>query len=187
MRLQAGDRAPPFEVRDIAGRLHSLDAYRGRPLLLQFYRYAGCPMCDLRMHDFAHEYSTLEALGVRAIAFFHSPAERLRKHLSNRALPFPVVADPLMATYRAFGVESSILRLFWSTVLPSFYVDWMRAMRHGFWGSMNQHMTTMPADFLIDANQIIQRVHYGADIGDHMPVQAIMKELKPSQRPGESA
>ena len=178
MRLQAGDQARPFDVRDTAGRSHSLDAYRGRPLLLQFYRYSGCPMCDLRMNDFAREYPAIEKLGVQVVAFFHSPAERLRNHLRRRALPFPVVADPTMAAYRAYGVESSVLRLFWSMVLPSFYVDWVRAMGQGFWGSMSANMATMPADFLIGADQIIRRVHYGTDIGDHMTVDTIIEEAR---------
>jgi thioredoxin-dependent peroxiredoxin len=130
------------------------------------------------MSDFAREYPALEALGVQAIAFFHSPADRLRKHLSKRELPFPVVADPMMATYRAYGVESSIPRLFLSMALPSFYVDWVRAMGHGFWGSMSLNMATMPADFLIGADQAIRRVHYGTDIGDHMPVADIIEQMR---------
>jgi thioredoxin-dependent peroxiredoxin len=177
MRIQAGGRAPDFSVRDTEGKPHSLEQYRGRPLLLQFYRYAGCPMCDLRMHDFAREYPALRDRGLNVIAFFHSRPERLRDHLRERALPFPVVGDPTLEVYRQYGVESSALRLLWSSVKPSFYWDWLRSMRHGYWGTMDWRMTSMPADFLIGADQSIRRVHYGGDIGDHMPAATILEAL----------
>src|ERR1051325_5487962 len=126
MRLQAGTRAPEFSVTDFQGRSHSLEQYRGQWLLVQFYRYSGCPMCDLRLHDFAREYPALESQGLRVLAFFHSSDERLRRHLRERALPFPVVPDPARLVYRRFGVETSVPRLLLSTLKPSFYWDWLR-------------------------------------------------------------
>src|SRR5688572_3713673 len=94
MRIEPGGRAPDFSVTDLEGRAHRLADYRGKPLLLQFYRYAGCPMCDLRLHDFAREYPSLAANGLSVLAFFHSPAPRLRRHFARRPMPFPIVADP---------------------------------------------------------------------------------------------
>ena len=35
-------------------------------------------------------------------------------------------------------------------------------------------MTTMPADFLIDKNGIIQKAYYGSDEGDHLPLEEIL-------------
>jgi peroxiredoxin len=177
MRLREGKAAIPFTAEDVLGHPQSLAHYAGQPVLLQFYRYAGCPMCDLRLHDFAREYPRLAARGINVIAFFHSGGESVRKHLQDRGLPFAVVADPTMAVYRAYGVESSLLRLFLSSALPSFYADWFRAMRHGYWGSVHWRMTTMPADFLLGPDHVIQRVHYGSDIGDHMSVDAILRTL----------
>ena len=180
MRLRAGEKARPFIVQDVHGRPHSLDRYRERPLLLQFYRYAGCPMCDLRLHDFVREYPMLAERGVDVVAFFHSHTDSLRRHLEGRDLPFAVIADPTMTVYRAYGVESSATRLLLSMAQPSFYVDWIRAMRHGYWGSFHWRMTTMPADFLLGLDHRIIRAHYGRDIGDHMSVATIIKALSDS-------
>jgi len=177
MRIQPGAPAQDFSVHDVNGQPHSLARYRGHSLLLQFYRYAGCPMCDLRLHDFARQYPALADRGIRVVAFFHSSSNRLRRHLQTRGLPFPVVGDPSMAVYRAYGVEASALRLLGSIAKPGFYRDWLRSMRHGYWGSVDWRMTTMPADFLIDDNSIVRRVHYGGDIGDHMPVADILDAL----------
>ena len=111
------------------------------------------------------------------VAFFHSSPQGLRSHLRDRDLPFPVVGDPTMAVYRSYGVEASALRFLWSMVKPSFYWDWMRSMRHGYWGTVHRRMTTMPADFLIGSDHTIRRVHYGRDIGDHMTVTTILEAL----------
>lgn len=134
-------------------------------------------MCDLRLHDFGRHYPMLRKRGLRVVAFFHSSSERLRHHLHDRGLPFPVVGDPSMAVYRAYGVESSAPRLLLSAARPAFYWDWLRSMRHGYWGTVDWRMTTMPADFLIGPDQVVRRVHYGRDIGDHMPIATILETL----------
>lgn len=177
MRLAPGTAAPDFAVQDLDGREHTLAGYRGGPLLLQFYRFAACPMCDLRLHDFAREYPGLEERGVRVLAFFHSSPERLRRHFRKRALPFPIVGDPGEQVYRRYGVERSWARLLLSAARPRFYLDWVRSMRHGFWGGADLRMETMPADFLIDAAGTVRLAHYGADIGDHLPAERVHAAL----------
>jgi hypothetical protein len=88
-----------------------------------------------------------------------------------------VVGDPALEVYRTYRIESSLLHLLLSIAKPSFYGDWMRAMRYGYWGTMHTRMMTMPADFLIGPDQRIRLVHYGRDIGDHMAVSTILGSL----------
>jgi thioredoxin-dependent peroxiredoxin len=182
MRLQVGQPAVDFQIQDAEGRTRSLSEYRGRPLLLQFYRYASCPMCDLRLHDFAREYPRLQAKGLEAIAFFHSSPERVRRHFKARPMPFPLAGDPDERVYRAYGVERSWVRLLGSMLKPGFYADWIRSMRHGYWGGVALQMATMPADFLIGPDGRLVSVHYGRDIGDHLPaaeVEALLSSATP--------
>jgi thioredoxin-dependent peroxiredoxin len=178
-RLSPGTSAPAFQAVDLNGNALTLQQYSGRYLLLQFYRFSGCPMCDLRLRDFSLEYPQLHERGLEAVAFFHSSPDRLRRHFSRRALPFPIAADPSQRIYRAYGVETSWPRLLLSMVKPSFYVDWARSMRYGFWGGFDVHYATMPADFLIGPDGKIIAVHYGADIGDHMKSADILRMVPP--------
>lgn len=175
--IVAGQRAPAFTVEDIAGRPIALDGYRGSFVLLMFFRYASCPMCNLRLRDFGLAYGELERRGVRAVAFFHSSRGAIARHAGALGLRFPLVPDPAEEVYRTYGVGRSWWRLLRSALLPSFYVDWARAMRHGFWGGASWRMDTMPADFLIDPDGVVAKAHYGGDIGDHMPVAAILDAL----------
>jgi thioredoxin-dependent peroxiredoxin len=192
MRLRPGQPAPDVSVVDLDDRPHRLGDYRGRPLLIQFYRYSGCPMCDLRLHDFARDYPGLAVEGLSVIAFFHSSAPRLRRHFARRPMPFPIVGDPGLTTYRSFGVERSVARTLLTALKPSFYWDWVRSMRHGYWGTFDLRMDMMPADFLIDGDGIIRHVHYGRDFGDHLPVPELRSILAPrspgaTQRPMPTA
>lgn len=72
MRLNPGDKAVPFSAETIEGKTVSLESFAGKPLLLMFYRYASCPMCNLRLRDFAQHYPRLHERGLEVVAFFHS-------------------------------------------------------------------------------------------------------------------
>jgi peroxiredoxin len=173
MTLAPGDHMP-FATVDVRGRPVSLEQFRGRPLLLMFFRYASCPMCNLRLHDFAREYPRLQATRrLAAVAFFHSSAEAIRRHAGRRDYPFPLVPDPDQKLYRDFGVETSWVWFLKSMVIPSFYADWIRSMRHGFWGGAGAQMAKMPADFLVGPDGRILLVHYGHNIGDHLSLAEI--------------
>ena len=180
MRLTSGDRAVPFTTRSIDGRPISLANFTGQPLLLMFFRYASCPMCNLRLRDFALDYSRLHQRGLNVVAFFHSSAASIRAHAGGRGYSFPLVADPTFEIYRRYGVETSWPRLLLSMALPSFYVDWIRSMRHGFWGGIAWQMAKMPADFLIGSDGRIVLAHYGRDIGDHLEVAPVEGYLSAS-------
>jgi hypothetical protein len=59
MRLKTGDLAIPFSVETIEGKTLSLNDLTGKPVLLMFFRYGSCPMCNLRLRDFAQHYVSL--------------------------------------------------------------------------------------------------------------------------------
>lgn len=51
MRLEQGNKAPNFELTDITGIQVNLDEYKGQKILVSFQRFAGCPFCNLRLHQ----------------------------------------------------------------------------------------------------------------------------------------
>ena len=170
MRLEPGQPAIPFSAQTIDGTTVSLNQFAGRPVLLMFFRYASCPMCNLHLHDFAKHYTRLRDRGLAVVAFFHSPAHTIRAHAGGRQYAFPLVADPDFRVYRLYGVETSWPRILLSIVSPSFYVAFVRSMLHGFWGGIAWQMAKMPADFLVGPDGRLVAANYGRDIGDHLPV-----------------
>lgn len=169
MRLEPGNQAVPFAAETLEGDRVSLGLLERGPLLLMFFRYASCPMCNLRLRDFARRYPALRDRGLQVVTFFHSSARSIRAHAGGQRYPFHIVADPEFSIYRAYGVETSWSRFVLSAFLPTFYVDWIRSMRYGFWGGVDSKMGTMPADVLIGQDGRVLRAHYGRDIGDHLP------------------
>lgn len=173
MRLQPQQSAPSFSAETVDGETITLEQFAGKPLLLMFHRYAACPMCNLRLHDFARRFPELHERGLEAVAFFHSPADAIRKHAGRKQYPFALAADPKFRVYRRYGVETSWPRLALSFALPSSYVDLARALRHGYWGGRPGQLAKMPADFLIRPDGHLHAVHYGSSIADHMPQHEI--------------
>lgn len=173
MKLAPGNPVVPFSTVDVEGHPVSLEQFRGHPLLLMFFRYASCPMCNLRRHDFAEEYPRLQARGLSALSrSFTRLLGRSRGMRVGAAIRFPSLRIRIRSS-TAFGTETSWPGLLKSIVLPSFYRDWIRSMRHGFWGGADLEMAKMPADFLVGADGRLLLVHYGRDIGDHLSVAEI--------------
>lgn len=187
MKLAPGEPAKSFSTFDVDDNPVSLAQFSGRPLLLMFFRYASCPMCNLRLHDFAREYPRLHAGGLSAVAFFHSPARAIKRNAGRKQYGFPLVPDPDQKIYSDFAVETSWTGFLKSMMLPGFYRDWIRSMRHGFWGGADPQMAKMPADFLVGPDGRLLLVHYGRDIGDHLPlpdIERALATLQPRGLPG---
>jgi len=54
-------------------------------------------------------------------------------------------------------------------------VELLKVMTSGFFNLKTIHKKPiLPADFLIDENQVIHRVYYGKDYGDHVPIADVL-------------
>ncbi|MGH7266421.1 MAG: peroxiredoxin-like family protein [Candidatus Rokuibacteriota bacterium] len=105
-RLQPGDPAPDVDLpaADGAGTV-SLSGYRGHtPVLLALFRGLYCPFCRRQMAQLAPTARELKAAGVQTVGIVATAAERARLYFRYRPSPFPIGADPDLATHRAFGL-----------------------------------------------------------------------------------
>ena len=176
MRLKPGDRAGEFKVETLDGRRVALQDYAGGRLLLSFHRYASCPLCNLRVHQLIRNLDRFREKGLQVLAVFQSPPESIIKYVGRQKAPFPLVADPEHAMYRAYGVETS-----WGGFVKGGLrvVSLTRALGLGFRpGLMEGRVALVPADFLIGPDLTISRAYYGRDIGDHLPLSEIESWLE---------
>lgn len=172
MRMIIGQAAKNFEVQDVLNKIIRLEDYRDKRLLLSFYRYAGFPLCNLRVHQLIEEYDSLHKKGLYVLAFFESPRESILKYVEKQHSPFPIVADPERSVYKDYGVESSWLLFLGSMVtkMNSFF----KAFKKGYLpGRMEGEKALLPADFLIGPDLRIEKDFYGRNIGDHLPIPEI--------------
>ena len=175
--LHAGEQAPGFTCKDIFGKTIKLSSYKDNKVLICFFRYAGCPWCNLAIHRLTMSYPALAELGLKVIAFIQSEPENVKKFIYGRhdpAPPFPIIADPERKIYDLYGVDDSLSAGARSLVkLP----DWLNAtFAQGFkQGTIDGSTTLVPAQFLIERrSQKIYKVNYGADYYDHVPIVEIM-------------
>lgn len=180
MRIQQNQPAVPFSTEDVFGNRVRLEDYRGKRLLLSFYRYAGCPLCNYRIEKLTLLMPRFRRLGLELLAVFQSPKDSLLYYVEEKDVPFSIVADPERSLYRAYGVEPSLKGLLKGAIrLP----DLLRAASRGiFPGKVEGNPAMLPADFLIDEDLIVQEAYYGKDVGDHMPTDTIERWLRERRR-----
>jgi peroxiredoxin Q/BCP len=173
MRLKIGSTAPNFTAQALSGRNVDLAALRGRTVLLKFYRFATCPVCNLHLHRFIKDYDMLQALGLTTVVLFHSPAQKLKAANANIDLPpFDLVPDPEKRIFRAYSVENGLAGMFSAAVMR----DYCRALRAGFPPGMltsDGGVTGNPADFIIDGDGRIAFAHYGRHYADSLDARQV--------------
>ena len=172
MRLTTNTPAPAFKGELLGGGHLSLTDLRDRPVLLKFYRFVECPICNLHLRELVLRHDEVAAAGLTTVVLFHSPLSRAERK-QGYDLPFQAIADPKKRIFHSYGVEESLGGMFARRVAR----DYARAMRSGFYskpfgyhGGIKGH----PADFIIDGDGIIKHAHYGQSYADSLGVDAVI-------------
>jgi peroxiredoxin len=168
-KLKEGDIAPDFDTIDVFGKSVHLTDISNRYILVSFFRYSGCPWCNLAIHRMALEYTRLQEHDCAVVAFIQSDKIDIIDNIYNRhgvRPPFPIIADYEQHYYQLYGVKNSLLAAARSvTELPS----WVHAVReHGFKQTkMNGELFLVPASFVIDGRtKKIIKAAYGKSFYD---------------------
>ncbi len=170
-KLFPGEVAPPIEATALDGsRAFVLSGGR---IWLSFYRYVSCPLCSMRVHECAEWLRAAQPRGLRAVAVFPSPREKVLA-LENGDLPFTVLLDPESALSRTYGTDTSL----WGVLSPTAWAAVARARRTGITRATDGlepdgPIRRMPAEFLIDESGVIVEAYYGQHAADHLPIQRI--------------
>lgn len=179
MKLVSGSLAQSFEIQDAFGAPVRLDDYAGQHLLLCFYRYSTCALCNLHLHRLAEWYKA-HSDTVKIIAVFESPAENiLTNHPGRQNVPFTLVPDPTGRLYDLYGLESSESKVMASMARPELKGLVAEAAQLGFQLMREEggNFNRMTADFLIGPDQTIRLAHYAGYVSDHLPFEEIERHL----------
>jgi peroxiredoxin Q/BCP len=173
MQLKINQQAPDFTITDVFGGTIQLKKLRDHKVYLLFHRNAGCPVCNLHVHELIRNADHFAAHNIKVILVYESTAGKMLEYLSDRKYPFHFVADPENELYKLYSIERSMLK-----VLKSLFNGLMGKAMAGkkmFKKSIKQdgHTDTIPAEFLIDGDGNLSKVHYGRFIGDHLAVSDI--------------
>mmetsp|Transcript_9395 Transcript_9395/g.12620 ORF Transcript_9395/g.12620 Transcript_9395/m.12620 type:complete len:248 (-) Transcript_9395:463-1206(-) len=112
MTLEAGAIAPDFTLVDVDGNEHTLSQYRGKKVMLTFYRCsARRSICDSTFNRLKGKYKKLAwANKIDVIAVFQSHAKgNIRSSIKEENAMYPIVclSDPGRRTCAEYGVYTN--------------------------------------------------------------------------------
>lgn len=158
--------APDFALCDLAGEVHALRSFRGRPVLLNFWA-TGCPPSREELQVFRQNHSRWLARGLQLVAINvdeSGQAAEVRNLASEMGLKFPI----LLASDEVAGIYNLVYR---------YVFDRRRNLG-------------IPTSFLIDEEGSIVKVFQGPLnpeqlCGDSIPRTAIERVRKALPFPGK--
>jgi len=169
-------KAPIFAADDIFDRHIDLKDYQDKKILIGFFRHAGCPFCNLRVHTLTKIHEELKEQGMEMIFFFESPKRVLLRSIFHKEVsPIPLISDPDKEIYAQYGIESSGYKSAMSHI-TTFVQTALEAKKEGVPMhpmAAGESIKTMPAEFLIDKNLIVKKVHYSDRLVNRMDVSDI--------------
>ncbi len=92
MKIQVGDKLDPILLPRLDGASFTTESLIGKRHLITFYRFASCPLCNLRIHDLIERQKELGEK-FEIVAIFHSSAKNLHTYTNRHKAPFPILAD----------------------------------------------------------------------------------------------
>jgi peroxiredoxin len=108
--LAPGTPAPDLALLSSDGATLQLSSlWRERPVLLFFLRHFGCALCRAELRKLRQRHAEFLERGASVVAIVPYDAAAAAKFARAQRLPFPLLADPGLSAYYAFGLENGSL------------------------------------------------------------------------------
>lgn len=125
-RLNPGDVAPDFTLKNSEGADISLSGYRGRHTIVYFYPAAATPGCTKQACDFRDSLASLQAAGYEVLGISPDPVSKLAAFAAKEGLTFPLLSDDSHAVavaYAAWGEKKNYGRTYEGLIRSTVVVD----------------------------------------------------------------
>uniref|UniRef100_A0A7R9VL21 Thioredoxin domain-containing protein n=1 Tax=Pseudictyota dubia TaxID=2749911 RepID=A0A7R9VL21_9STRA len=177
MVVNIGDKAPDFTLTDVNGDKHTLSDYRGERVLLSFFRYASCALCNFSIDRLKRQNNFLTQGGIKVICVFQSPPEMMKKYVMKQAKPpFIMLCDTKLVAYKKYNVKHSMRGLKWGLWRFKKSGQAKIAIERGLFADpqpVDGKVDRLPADFLIDEEGKVVDKFQAKFANDHIPWKRI--------------
>ena len=102
--LEAGMKAPDFELNDQNGNAVRLSDFAGKKVVLYFYPRDNTPGCTRQACAFASAYDAFRSENIAVIGVSKDSVASHLKFAQKYDLPFVLLADPDLKAIQAYGV-----------------------------------------------------------------------------------
>ena len=126
VRLEAGETAPAFSLKDQDGATVSLGEFSGKNVIVYFYPAAMTPGCTTQACDFRDNLAELNDAGFTVLGISPDKPDKLAKFRDKEALTFPLLSDPdrtVLSAYSAFGEKTMYGKKVTGVIRSTFVVD----------------------------------------------------------------
>jgi peroxiredoxin Q/BCP len=126
VKLEVGQKAPSFTLKDQDGVDVSLGDFAGKKVIVYFYPAASTPGCTTEACDFRDNINSLKSAGYQVLGISKDPIGPLKKFQQEQGLNFPLLSDEDLAVhhaYGAFGEKSMYGKTVTGTLRSTFVLD----------------------------------------------------------------
>ena len=104
MSISVGDQAPDFSLVGTGNVTHSLNAYKGRTVVLVFYPGDATPVCTKQLCSYNDELSQFSNVGAQVLAVSHQDIASHETFSGKHKFGFPLLSDPDKKVLSDYGV-----------------------------------------------------------------------------------
>ena len=102
--LEAGMKAPEFALPDQNGKVHTLEEYKGKKVILYFYPRDNTPGCTKQACGFGELYPEFSEKGAVVLGVSKDSVASHKKFEEKYQLPFVLISDPELVAIKAYDV-----------------------------------------------------------------------------------
>jgi peroxiredoxin Q/BCP len=124
-RLEPGDEAPDFTLKDDSGNDISLSQFKGQRVIVYFYPAAMTPGCTKQACDFTASMPDFEKLNTVVLGISPDAPAKLAKFREKESLTIPLLSDPdktVLTAYGAFGEKMNYGKKIMGVIRSTFVV-----------------------------------------------------------------
>lgn len=150
--LDTGEKAPSFSLSDQNGRVHSLDMYTGKWVVLYFYPKDDTPGCTKEACGFRDMQKEFEAHNAVILGMSGDSEESHLAFTQKYALPFHLLADTQKKVVEQYGV-------------------WVEKNMYG-----KKYMGIARTTFLLNPRGIIVKIYKNVKVEEHS--SKVLEDIK---------
>ena len=102
--LEVGTKAPDFALPDQNGKIHTLEQYRGKKVILYFYPKDNTSGCTKQACGFAERNPQFYAKGAVVLGVSKDSVASHQKFAEKYSLPFAILSDTELEVIKAYDV-----------------------------------------------------------------------------------
>ncbi len=170
--LKVGNKAPNFKLPNAYGKIISLSSLLAKgPVIINFYRGAWCPFCNLELRALTKNAATFKKYGATLVSITPQQADKSLAQLKKDKFPFDILSD----------LDSSIIKkykLFFTMPNDLIKVYKKLGLDIESFNGKGRNELPVPGTFVVDKSGIIRAAFADTDYKKRMEPAAIIDALK---------